>query len=596
MVVRSDVERIRELLTAQEDPSPYRSSLSVDQGDVVVSTTAEAEEAEAGYDAEAPPMMDQRILQIIRSIPDRTIRPGRLAAELGISVEDASAELCGLLAAVGGGQDGASFRFETIATKLEAAAAATTASSSSATTMVFTFPPDFERRANRNRRKEDLRATLQKIGLVAVKVVKIVTAFGLILSLLILSVAAAIGVMAAIVALSRSEGGHRHRSILLHRVRTMFFTIRQMLWCYAVFAPTDESEDGNHDPFLKEVAYDLWLFFSVCCGNPGSIFFWIRSSQLQQRRRRGLFRSWGQRDRNSAESGVSGVTLVHRDGSHSEGSTSIIHNSGQPHRGLLSRVVEFLFGPTPFASRPAAAQIWILRAAALVQLSTKNQAAGASVSLTEMAPFVDFPPVSAEDSARIVEQGLLIVSHFNGIPTKEKGGGDESSVSRESENFDLRKARFAFPELMAESRVTTRYEHVEEKDDGSWEALLYDKSDTSSGRRTSGIPTYLKEERYKFTRLAPKQFLHCVVLGILNLVGVIWFGQSLSSGGVIEVVPGSPLAIFLLAWLLPVLKFYAVLFFAVPGARLLLIVVLNHFRQQRNKRRALLVSHTLGSS
>lgn len=83
------------------------------------------------------------------------------------------------------------------------------------TTMVFTFPPDFKRRALRKRRKDDVRAVLQKVLMVIVKILKIVTAFGLILSLLFLSVAAAIGLMAAVIALSCTEGGHRQRSFFL---------------------------------------------------------------------------------------------------------------------------------------------------------------------------------------------------------------------------------------------------------------------------------------------------------------------------------------------------------------------------------------------
>jgi len=97
--------------------------------------------------------LDQRILEIVKACPkndnnEYTAKPARLSAELGISIEDATAELCGLLAAVGGGHDGASFVFET--TKSESAAASTM-------TMVFHFPPDFAQRAKSNRRKEDFK-------------------------------------------------------------------------------------------------------------------------------------------------------------------------------------------------------------------------------------------------------------------------------------------------------------------------------------------------------------------------------------------------------------------------------------------------------
>ena len=208
-----------------------------------------------------------------------------------------------------------------------------------------------------------------------------------------------------------------------------------------------------------------------------------------------------------------------------------------------------------------------------------------------MAPDIDFPAEYVVISAKIIEQGLLIVSHFNGVPIKQEGGYDfRSTVSA------LRKAKFIFLQLMAESSFATRYAHTENKDGGSWAALLYAKGYTTLGRRATGIPTYLKEERYKSTRLAPNEACHCIVLGSLNLIGVIWFRQFISPGGFIQATPGTPLVNVPSGRFATRAKFYALLFFSVPGARLLLIVVLNFFRQQRNRRRARLVSRTLGSS
>ena len=54
----------------------------------------------------------------------------------------------------------------------------------------------------------------------------------------------------------------------------LFYTLRQLLWCYAMFGPT-EGEGG--DPFFHEAAYDTWLVLSLCCGNPGSMWFWLRA-------------------------------------------------------------------------------------------------------------------------------------------------------------------------------------------------------------------------------------------------------------------------------------------------------------------------------
>ena len=91
--------------------------------------------------------LDQNILRLIHQCPlndsnHYVIKPAYLASRLGISLDDAQSELCGLMSAVGGGEDGASFVFE----KVESLNASTM-------TMVFTFPCDFESRALSYRRK-----------------------------------------------------------------------------------------------------------------------------------------------------------------------------------------------------------------------------------------------------------------------------------------------------------------------------------------------------------------------------------------------------------------------------------------------------------
>jgi hypothetical protein len=533
----------------QQETEPFRSSnVELDQGDGDDAASLSTEP------------LDRRICEIIASLPNRTIRPARLAAELGFSVDDANAELCGLLAAVGGGEDGASFRFETV--------------EGQPNVMVFTFPPDFEKRALRKRRRDDLAAVAREALLVAVRILKIVTAFGLILSLLILSVAAVAGLVAAMVALSQGRGSRQHRSLLMHRVRSVFFAVRQLLWCYAVFGPEGEGQD----PFLKEISYDLWLAFSVCCGNPGSIFFWFRANQLSRRRRR-AFRGWGGR---AIQSDVDGVHLIQRgtwhDGQGSIGNASSFASDDR--QGLLSIAVEFLFGPTPFSPGPSEADRWRLRAAALVQLTAENPQSG--VALDALMPYAESPPDSLHDTKQVVAQGMTIVGYFNGVPSKEQGDFDAAPG----------QANFIFPELMAESAAVPRYERSADNDDGTWMSLLCNQGGTTGRNLSSSLPTHLKEDRYRFTQLKPKQLLHCVVLGTLNLVGIIWFGQSISPGGIIEVPVGTPVEVFLQKGLLPVLRFYAVLFFALPSCRLLLILALNSSLKRRNERRARLVSHS----
>ena len=131
----------------------------------------------------------RRILDIIKSSKDFTIRPGRLSHELGISIDDATSELCGLLKVVG---KGSTFKFEDIDGTM---------------TMVFTFPPDFEKIALAQEKKEDIAVIAKNALEFLIRAVKIVTAFGIVVSTFIVSLAGIAALVAALVALSRGGGG-----------------------------------------------------------------------------------------------------------------------------------------------------------------------------------------------------------------------------------------------------------------------------------------------------------------------------------------------------------------------------------------------------
>ena len=194
-----------------------------------------------------------------------------------------------------------------------------------------------------------------------------------------------------------------------------------------------------------------------------------------------------------------------------------------------------------------------------------------------------------QDETAIVSEGLAIVSHFNGKPA------DSTDVSQEPS-----KARFIFPELLAESASVNKYEEPADSDDGSWEYLCYSGNDAqlsslpSSGRTTCSssymepLPSSLQESGYVLTRLEKKQFQQSVVLGILNFIGVYWLQQSLGPDGVLDLqtMAGTYAAAFLQKGLVPLLCFYSILFFILPLARLVLILGLNSIRQRRNRRRA----------
>ena len=196
------------------------------------------------------PPLDERILSVVcraRKEADgsglRRITPAHLSSELGLSVEDATRELCGLLAAVGSGAGFVCERVEMPAVGSETsdgegvgtneAAANESAASAgpAATAMVFTFPDDFERLARKSRRNSDWKVRLSTFATALVKALKVFTAFGLVISLAVLIVAAICVLVAALVAMARGGNGH-HRNGLMHRVRYLFLQLRSILWLY----------------------------------------------------------------------------------------------------------------------------------------------------------------------------------------------------------------------------------------------------------------------------------------------------------------------------------------------------------------------------
>ena len=82
--------------------------------------SSQVSEEEGEHLAAAAPDID--ILELVRNSSSENnedkhchvVRPAQLVSSLGLSIEDATRELCGLLSAVGGGEDGASFVFEKV--------------------------------------------------------------------------------------------------------------------------------------------------------------------------------------------------------------------------------------------------------------------------------------------------------------------------------------------------------------------------------------------------------------------------------------------------------------------------------------------------
>ncbi|KAL3905410.1 MAG: hypothetical protein SGILL_009689, partial [Bacillariaceae sp.] len=443
-------------MSSSGESNPPRSSLCIDRSDSFG-------DANDSLDASAKSLR-QKVLEIVRenkAAPDYTIRPSILSQRLGLSINEANSELCGLLQAVG---EGSSFHFETL--------------HNGAKSMVFVFPPDFERKALREQRRDDWMSSLIVIGEMISKGIKVLTAFGLILSVIIVSIAGLFAMVAAFVALSRAGGDSRGtRTHLSRQMRNIFLTVRQFLWCYAMFSPVGESSD--QDPFFREAAYDTWLLLSLCCGNPGSIFFWWRASHLRHRRQRHRYsRGWGRtidlNDDDDAASEVEGVSLIRRNRWTGEEERIPVVASRGEHRGLLSSLVEFLFGPNS-QTKPTEADKWRLRSAVIVEKASKSRSR--SISLQELAPYADSPPSSLDEKFQVIREGLAIVAHFNGVPSYSSTDTNESSE----------RASFDFPELVGEGHGDANYDdplfweqnQQSFRGDSRWEGFFY---------RSEGVP------------------------------------------------------------------------------------------------------------
>jgi hypothetical protein len=404
----------------------------------------------------------QQIIDIIQNSPNFTIAPARLSSSLGISIEDASAELCGLLRAVG---PTASFRFElmdsagvvVVGTDNEGKSPALSSEGGGQVmTMVFQFPPDFEKKAYSAERKESIQQVLWNIAYILWRLFKVFIAFGLILSLIILILGGLCAIVAAIVIMARNGGGggghgHRqHHQRLVSQMRSMLLTLRQLLWFYVIFG---DGLDQMQDPFLRETAHTVVLGLNLLLGSPRSIWFWWNAQRLRDRQqRRGLGRGGGglgvcpgngRGIRNGCLSawngrrgGIQERTFWRdswRQGTEVEGGEpSSSAGSEGSQRGIVSIAVEFLFGPTPFWPRPTMMERWKLRERYIVIKSTES--AGQGVHLIDFLPFTeDTPRIKIqEDNDEMMKvltsswearlKCLHIVSHFNGVPIGSKSG------------------------------------------------------------------------------------------------------------------------------------------------------------------------------
>lgn len=558
--------------------------------------------------------LDERILAVIRrtrkdnEYGHRTLRPATLVSELGLSIEEATRELCGLLSAVGGGEEGASFKFERVEMPPPLdnnnGGEEAVGSLEVTMTMVFTFPIDFEERAKRYRRRFDYKRRFNVLITGIIKVTKIVVAFGLIISLVILIIAAICLLVAAIVAISRgggSGGGNGGRGNLIRKIRFLFFELRQVLWLYAICGSTTTDAYGRQDPWLREVAGDIAMFLSVFA-NPGHPYFWMRLANggMRQRWQRvGRSGGWGGNTQNGNNMHIDGIAMIRRgtwgqDDDDDEGRSHTLRSSRsneEQQRGLLSIAVEFLFGPSEMDDTRSSSELdkWKFRAAVILMLSSKSP--GSGISLRDLLSYVDDPPSSVEDPTSIRET-LKMVNYFNGKPFYQSGGDQCSN------NMD---ARFSFPELVAEFECQTLLSLSSSKfvgsldDTGKFVSILYKEEielDIGSPIDTFSVtPAWLYEKPFVLTELTQQQFGLCVLLGLLNLVGILWVQNATMPGGLFEFSTTGgdgtlvSIASLLVSKLLNILRFYAGFFLALPLFRLAIVLIRNYNCKVRNERR-----------
>jgi hypothetical protein len=293
----------------------------------------------------------------------------------------------------------------------------------------------------------------------------------------------------------------------------------------------------------------------------------------------------------------------------------------QEQRGLLSLAVEFLFGPTTASieggGAPSSTELgrWKYRAAVIISLSSDSP--GCGISLRDLLPYVDDPPASEEEDPSAIRETLRTVAYFNGRPAPHRGsagdGGGGDGGGGEDRRSSGMNARFCFPELVAEfdcqallSLGSSEYAPPASFDNGdmigNFSSILYKEEEGynvgSSIDASNATPAYLHEKPLVLTELTRHQFGQCVLLGLLNLAGIVWVQSATMPGGLLELpataASRSPaggnvslivIASFLVSKLLSVLRFYAGFFVALPLCRLAIVLIRNHARRRRNERR-----------
>jgi len=463
----------------------------------------------------------QRVIEAIKELqqPDGSceLTAGQLAQATGLSVDDANAELCGLLSAVG--SESSSFKF-------------TVKNSSEVPVMVFKFENQWETRCRAYQRRQTLSEISQVILWRLYRGIVSVTSFGLIVSLVVLLVAAVVTLFAAALAMRQNRHGSQHLHRALH-------VLRQVLFVHMIF---------GHAPHHR--LRDTLMFSSLICGNPLSPWFWMRAHMLHRRNR-------GWRHINNPTQNPWSITPASLD---------------PEFPGLLKLIMEFLFGPNDqFDSN------WEQNNKLRAQVICHWLHERGFITLEQLLPYSDDPPKNIEN----VSSAILIVAHFSGAPYLLDG--------HNKNNQGVHQHAFFFPELVHSTENTKKSTYFDQPSpEIIWESIFYKSpssaqtSKQTSSAQTSKLPSSLVEPYQVLTHLTRDQFLTCLGLGIVNLFGMHWLVQSEMLAGLVNY----PIAHKLSTGLVSLLALYSKLYFVVFLFRLLVVVIYNRFWvYEKNKRR-----------
>ena len=495
------------------------------------SDESESLEVSEGSDEMTLVPLDDRVLEAVKLSENYSIQPVTLASALGISIDDATMELCGLLRAVG---PTASFHIDDDSHR-----------------ETFLFPIDFETRARSHRRGRQTKATLQTILRLLWKLLQIITAFGLVLSLLTVGIVA----IAVLILSSRQQQQQQQQSRdrILHFIRRTLVTLQQLLWIYSI----NNHHFGTYsNSLLFDTLHAIRLGITICC-SPNSfntIYHCFRARRLAQRRQYAT-RGWSTPTTN---------TNTHDNQYQDSLPLNSSFEDFQTQRGLLSILVEFLFGPLPQTEDKHDLWKWKLREYVIVSHDFR-------LSLAKLRPFIDNPV----DLTSQIPQTLQLTYHFHGKP--------DLTTNHHNNDYYAFNTQYTFSEL--QTTYTQNNHKIQNYNISKWQHIwfpsnqffsLYEPEVIPNSNNNNNLPMYLTENYHALTKLSLHEFKLCSILGVINLIGVHWLKYTLIPKN--KALP--------LRWLLKpfssLLMYYSYLFIALPILRFFFLTLLNMQIQRRN--------------